>query len=144
LTKTKHRYNVYAGVTPFRSMIKYATDKQLPLKLVVFDSNRNEQNILYENEFDEYANTNKNLKIMYRLAGGEGQTAQGSEPPSSSSTTASENDWKGEGGFINKAMLSKYLTTDELDNSIFYSCGPLNHLPSKSCWKMIYISQKKE
>ena len=41
------------GVTPFRSMIKYATDKQLPLKIVMFDSNRNEQNILYKNEFDE-------------------------------------------------------------------------------------------
>ncbi|MFL6473799.1 MAG: Rieske 2Fe-2S domain-containing protein, partial [Nitrososphaera sp.] len=27
------------GVTPFRSMIKYATDKQLPLKITMFDSN---------------------------------------------------------------------------------------------------------
>ena len=29
------------GVTPFRSMIKFATDKQLPVKIITFDSNRN-------------------------------------------------------------------------------------------------------
>ena len=29
------------GVTPFRSMIKYATDMQLPIKIIMFDSNRN-------------------------------------------------------------------------------------------------------
>ena len=29
------------GVTPFRSMIKYATDKQLPLRIIMFDSNKN-------------------------------------------------------------------------------------------------------
>src|ERR687898_1155008 len=33
------------GVTPFRSMIKYATDKQLPIKIIMFDSNRNRDNI---------------------------------------------------------------------------------------------------
>src|SRR5919198_1669374 len=41
------------GVTPFRSMIKYATDKQLPLKIIMLDSNRNRQNILFKDEFDE-------------------------------------------------------------------------------------------
>lgn len=35
------------GVIPSRSMIKYATDNQLPVKIRMFDSNRNEQNILY-------------------------------------------------------------------------------------------------
>ena len=41
------------GVTPFRSMIKYATDKQLLIKITMFDSNRNEDNILYKMRFDE-------------------------------------------------------------------------------------------
>ncbi|HJR47792.1 MAG TPA: Rieske 2Fe-2S domain-containing protein [Nitrososphaeraceae archaeon] len=36
------------GVTPFRSMIKYATDKQLPLKITMFDSNRNRESILFK------------------------------------------------------------------------------------------------
>jgi ferredoxin-NADP reductase len=41
------------GVTPLRSVIRYATDKQLPIKIVMFDSNRNEQNTIFKDEFDE-------------------------------------------------------------------------------------------
>ena len=55
------------GVTPFRSMIKYATDKQLPIKIVMFDSNRNISNILYKEEFDDCLNKNTNLKIVYTI-----------------------------------------------------------------------------
>jgi ferredoxin-NADP reductase/nitrite reductase/ring-hydroxylating ferredoxin subunit len=100
------------GVTPFRSMIKYATDKQLPLKINMFDSNRDRANILYKNEFDECMKSNKNLKIIYTIT-----AAEEGQAPSSSS-------WKGERGIINKTMLTKYLTTSELDNSVFYVCGP--------------------
>src|SRR5439155_7350309 len=56
------------GVTPFRSMIKYATDKQLPIKIIMFDSNRDEKNILYKNEFDAAANSNQNLRIIYTIS----------------------------------------------------------------------------
>jgi glycine betaine catabolism B len=55
------------GVTPFRSMIKFATDKHLPVKIIMFDSNRNEQNILYKDEFDRSANQNENLKVIYTV-----------------------------------------------------------------------------
>jgi ferredoxin-NADP reductase/nitrite reductase/ring-hydroxylating ferredoxin subunit len=101
------------GVTPFRSMIKYATDKQLPLKIVMFDSNRNRENILFNKEFDEWMKINKNLKIIYTISEDEQQ-------PSSSTA----NNWKGEYGRIDKAMILKYLDTNMLDNSIFYICGP--------------------
>ena len=97
------------GVTPFRSMIKYATDKQLPIKIVMFDSNRDEANILYKNEFDECLKTNKNLKIIYTITG-EGQPPLGH--------------WEGEAGRIDKAMITKYVSEDELNKSIFYICGP--------------------
>jgi len=36
------------GVTPFRSMIKYATDMQLPVPIIMFDSNRDRNNILFK------------------------------------------------------------------------------------------------
>jgi ferredoxin-NADP reductase/nitrite reductase/ring-hydroxylating ferredoxin subunit len=102
------------GVTPFRSMIKYAADKQLPLKIVMFDSNRNEQNILYKNEFDEWTNTNKNFKIVYTIS----EDEDGGKQSSSS--------WKGERGRINKEMCTKHLTKYDCDisRSIFYVCGP--------------------
>src|SRR5918999_1689069 len=101
------------GVTPFRSMLRYATDQQLPLKITMFDSNRNRDSILFKKEFDEWANKNKNLKIIYTI---------GDDEQQQSSSTA--NDWKGEHGRIDKAMILKYLDTNVLNNSIFYICGP--------------------
>jgi ferredoxin-NADP reductase/nitrite reductase/ring-hydroxylating ferredoxin subunit len=98
------------GVTPFRSMIKYVTDKQLPIKIVMFDSNRDENNILYKNEFDEYLKINKNLKIIYAITG------EGGQPPLGH--------WEGEIGRIDKPMITKYVSEDDLNKSIFYICGP--------------------
>src|ERR671925_922358 len=66
------------GVTPFRSMIKYATDKQLPIKIVMFDSNRNRNNILFKKEFDDWANMNSNLKIIYTISNDEDPHEQSS------------------------------------------------------------------
>jgi len=98
------------GVTPFRSMIGYATDKHLPLKITMFDSNRNRVNILYKDEFDSWETLNNNLEIIHTI------TEEEETSPSS--------DWKGETGLIDKAMLAKYLTKNELSHSIFYLCGP--------------------
>jgi glycine betaine catabolism B len=103
------------GVTPFRSMIKYATDKQLPTRITMFDSNRNRSNILFKKEFDDWAGISKNLKIIYTIS---------EDDQNEQSISSIENDWKGEYGRINKAMILKYLDTNVLDNSIFYICGP--------------------
>jgi ferredoxin-NADP reductase/nitrite reductase/ring-hydroxylating ferredoxin subunit len=109
------------GVTPFRTMIKYATDKQLPVKIVMFDSNRNRNNILFKKEFDDWAKINKNLKIIYTISDNEEDRHKQS---SSSASSTANNDWRGEYGRIDKAMILKYLDTNELNNSIFYICGP--------------------
>ena len=105
------------GVTPFRSMIKYATDRQLPIRIVMFDSNRNQENTLFKKEFDECVDRNKNLKIIYTIT----EEVVESKPDQKSS---SAREWTGERGRIDKAMLDKYLTNDELKDSIFYTCGP--------------------
>ena len=102
------------GVTPFRSMIKYAADRQLPLKITMFDSNRNQANILYKDEFDSWAKLNKNLKIVYTITEEEAESL----PYSASS------EWKAEKGWIDKAMLTRHLSKDQLNDSIFYICGP--------------------
>lgn len=95
------------GVTPFRSMIKYATDAKLPIQITMFDANRNQENIIFKDEFDSWAALNPNLKIVYAL----------SDPGHSG-------DWKGETGYINKAMVNKYLDSNQIDTSTFYICGP--------------------
>jgi ferredoxin-NADP reductase/nitrite reductase/ring-hydroxylating ferredoxin subunit len=102
------------GVTPFRTMIKYATDKQLPIKIIMFDSNRNRNNILFKKEFDDWVSINKNLKIIYTI----------SEEDQHQQSLSTANDWKGEYGRIDKAMILKYVDTNVLNNSIFYICGP--------------------
>jgi ferredoxin-NADP reductase/nitrite reductase/ring-hydroxylating ferredoxin subunit len=105
------------GVTPFRSMIKYATDKQLPVKITMFDSNRDQQNILYRDEFDRWAEQNKNFKAVYTL------TDEGEQEPKTSS-------WTGESGRIDKPMLERHLTSDDTGNGVFYICGPPGMLKS--------------
>jgi glycine betaine catabolism B len=108
------------GVTPFRSMIKYATDNRLPIRIVMFDSNRNEENILYRSDFDQCVRKNNNLKIIYTV------TCESQEESSSSvdAEAAVRSGWKGEIGFISKEMITKYMTSDELEDSMFYICGP--------------------
>lgn len=96
------------GVTPFRSMIKYATDKKLPTKIVMFDSNRNRGNILYKDEFDGWARANPNIKIIYTVSDEEGDSSG----------------WNGERGMIDKKMLSKYLSNEQISESTYYICGP--------------------
>jgi len=79
------------GVTPFRSMIKYATDKRLPLKIVMFDSNRTEEGILYRKEFDRWTQENQNLVVIYTV------------------TDEAKSGWKGERSRIDKDMITRYL-----------------------------------
>jgi ferredoxin-NADP reductase/nitrite reductase/ring-hydroxylating ferredoxin subunit len=111
------------GVTPFRSMVKYATDKQLPLRIIMFDSNRNRSTILFKGEFDDWADRNKNLNIIYTISEDEDREH---EQPSS----AVKSDWRGEYGRIDKTMILKYLDATTLNNSIFYICGPPSMLKS--------------
>src|ERR671930_2392809 len=92
------------GVTPFRSMIKYATDIQLPIKTTMFDSNKNQQSILYKDEFDSWASQNKNVKVVYTVTEEQEATAN----------------WTGERGRIDKLMMEKHLTKEEIGNAVFY------------------------
>jgi glycine betaine catabolism B len=75
----------------------------------VFDSNRNQNNIIYKEEFDDWSKLNKNLKIVYTIT---------------DESDADKDNWSGERGYINEEMLTKYLTRNEIDKSIFYICGP--------------------
>jgi NAD(P)H-flavin reductase len=104
-------------------MTKYATGKQLPIRIVWFDSNRNQTNILYKKEFDECADIKQEfedcINTITEERGGEEQPAQKSSLSSSEAAT-----WNGERGRIAKSMLSRYLSDNDIKNSIFYICGP--------------------
>jgi ferredoxin-NADP reductase/nitrite reductase/ring-hydroxylating ferredoxin subunit len=114
------------GVTPFRSMIKYATDKHLPLKITMFDSNRNQRNILYKDEFDKWAAQNQNLKVVYTITEEENgkEQEQHRRVDATSSATETKGNWNGERGRIDKTMIERHVSKEEIDNAIFYICGP--------------------
>ena len=57
------------------------------------------------------------MKIVYTITEEEKQGAQDTSSPI-------RQQWTGEKGRIDKAMLTKYLTDDQIKNSIFYTCGP--------------------
>lgn len=109
------------GVTPFRSMISYATDKQLPLKIIMFDSNKNQQNILFKKEFDNWATLNENLKIIYTIS---------EEDSNENSVLCGTEKWNGEIGRIDKELILRHVDTNTLGNSTFYVCGPPDMLKS--------------
>ena len=98
------------GVTPFRSMIKYATDKNLPIRIIMLDSNRSRENILFKNDFDKCADTNKNLKIIYTIT--EEQNKNG------------DDEWKGEKGKDRHSHAEKVSEFGDIEKCIFYICGP--------------------
>jgi nitrite reductase/ring-hydroxylating ferredoxin subunit/ferredoxin-NADP reductase len=99
---------------------KFVLHEDYSKPAVMFDSNRNQENTLFKKEFDEYVNINRNLKTVYTITE-EGEQKQGSQNTTSSPT---RQQWTGERGRIDKAMLTKHLTDDEIKNSIFYTCGP--------------------
>jgi glycine betaine catabolism B len=113
------------GVVPFRSMIRYATDKELPVRIILFDANLNQNNILYKEELDKCTNSNKNLKIIYTL-------------------DLPDNDWNGERGSISETMLRKYLSSTEMGNSIFYVSGPPRMINAMEKLLQIHLGIPKE
>lgn len=109
------------GVTPFRSMLNYATEKQLPLKIIMFDSNKNQQNILFKKEFDDWTALNENMKIVYTLS---------DDKSEGNNNFGTEEEWNGEKGRIDKKMILKHVDTNTLNDAIFYICGPPDMLKS--------------
>ena len=94
------------GVTPFRSMLKYSVDMNLPTNILMFNSNKSVDKILFKDEFAQWEKMNKNLKIVNTL------------------TENIPRNWKGESGRIDEKMLRRYLSQGKIENSIFFICGP--------------------
>ena len=93
------------GITPLRSMIKYAIDKKLKIKIILFYSNRVPEEILYRKELEEFAK-NKNFILVNTITRPE----------------ESKEKWKGLTGRIDANLIKKYVK--DYKNSLFYICGP--------------------
>ncbi len=91
------------GITPFMSICKYATDKGLNNKITLFYGCSTPDDVVFREEFEELAKTNKNLKLVFTV----------SRPTPN---------WKGKTGRINDDMIKMELP--DFKEYIFYACGP--------------------
>jgi ferredoxin-NADP reductase len=55
------------GITPFRSMIRYAADRGLDLPIVLLYSSRTPDEMAFKAEFDELARKHRSLKVTYTV-----------------------------------------------------------------------------
>src|SRR6185437_7112702 len=90
------------GITPFHSIIKDATEKKLPHKLILFYSNRRPEDTAFLTELQDLAKQNPNFTLVATMTDME-KSAQ---------------KWEGERGYITVEMLKKYVTDDM--NPIYY------------------------
>ncbi|HJY98649.1 MAG TPA: FAD-dependent oxidoreductase [Patescibacteria group bacterium] len=98
------------GVTPFRSMIKYATDKKLNIPLYLIYSNSVPEEIAFREEFEGLATANPNFKVAMTV----------------SKPEESKEKWNGTVGRIDENLIKTLLGGWGLDVNgvVFWICGP--------------------
>jgi ferredoxin-NADP reductase len=94
------------GVTPVRSIELQAAHENVSHRIFVFYSNRKPEDAAFLTDLIEAQNSNPNYSFIGTMTQME----------------KSNNEWFGETGYINKAMLQKYI--DNLATPIYYLVGP--------------------
>lgn len=94
------------GITPFYSMIKYATHAKLPHKIFLFYSNRGPEDAAFLNELADLAKQNVNFSFIATMTNME----KSSRP------------WNGERGYITRELITKYVP--DIIHGIGYLAGP--------------------
>lgn len=94
------------GVTPVRSIILQAMHDNVPHRILVFYSNKRPEDAAFLDELMKSSNTNANYTFVGTMT----------------EMDKSGGEWRGETGFIDQAMLQKYM--DDLTLPIYYVDGP--------------------
>lgn len=96
------------GVTPFISMVRYATDVQLSNKITLLLSSQNQDDVPFANELKKLQKRNPNLKIIFVIDKGDTDKFE-----SNSVKT----------GRISPEILDQ-VTNKKYTNKTFFVCGP--------------------
>ena len=91
------------GITPFRSICRYCTDKQVNSNIILLYGNRSENEIAFRTEFEEMQRQNSNLRVILTL-------------------NEASSHWKGLVGFINADLIKNQVP--DYKERIYYACGP--------------------
>ena len=94
------------GITPIRSICKFATDSMLPTDMILLYGNDREEDIIFRQDLDNMHSVNKNLRVVYTLT----------------SSDIDRKIWKGRTGYIDDTMIKKEIP--DYAERIFYICGP--------------------
>lgn len=94
------------GVTPVRSIVLQAMHDNLPHRILVFYSNRGPEDAAFLDELTECQDSNPNYTFVGTMTEME----------------KSSREWDGETGFIDKAMLQKFIS--DMTLPIYYIDGP--------------------
>ena len=96
------------GITPFMSILRYATEVNLDKPIRLFYSNRSQNNIPFQEELIELEKNNPNLKVAYFITDGDVDPIPGTQRL---------------GGFISENALAQ--VTNNWKNGItYFICGP--------------------
>lgn len=94
------------GLTPFHSMIKYASLKHLAIPIVLIVSFSTTKDVFWYEEFQNIADNNPNIKVIYTIT--HLQDLAGN--------------WQGETGRISEQLIKKYVT--DIMMQTYYIAGP--------------------
>ncbi|OGM80360.1 hypothetical protein A2361_02880 [Candidatus Woesebacteria bacterium RIFOXYB1_FULL_40_26] len=94
------------GITPFRSMIKYALDKNLDTQIHLIYSNSVPEEITFRKELEEISQSHPNIKVSMTITKPE----------------ESREKWTGPTERIDENLINKL--TNQLINPIYWLCGP--------------------
>lgn len=64
------------GITPFRAIAKYITDKKLKIPLYIIYSNSTAQEIAFKNEFEQWTKKNPDIKVEFVVTSIDGRIDQ--------------------------------------------------------------------
>lgn len=94
------------GITPFMSIIKDATERNLPHKIYLFYSNRRPEDTAFLEQLKALEQKNKNFVFI----------------PTMTDIEHSAQSWDGERGYITKEMIDRHVP--EQADAIYYTAGP--------------------
>ncbi|MHB8519775.1 MAG: ferredoxin--NADP reductase [Limisphaerales bacterium] len=94
-----------SGVTPFRGFVREATRRGLKTKITVLYSVRTTNDIIFNHEFRDLAQENRNFNFYVTCT-----------------RLSPQDPWTGRRGRIDGAWVKEQIA--DLPNSVFYACGP--------------------
>lgn len=93
------------GITPFRSIIKYVSDKNLENQIQLIYANNNPAEISFKDELTSISKKNKNIKVAFVV-----------------NKAKTEDKWSGYTGYIDEDIISKCVGDEK--NCVYWLCGP--------------------